>query len=108
MAIEKYTVLYAVQDGGSQAPLNYKEKTIKVKKGEKNKGLVNSDTEPSRQFEVSALVTNSPFACRFVTLEAEGAEEAAEAVRAFYGQSLVNNVVLAGLTSGFSEVKMQN
>jgi hypothetical protein len=111
MAKEKYTVLYQLEDAGQQALANWKEKTIKVAKTgkEKNAGLVNSDTEPSRTFDVSALVKNAPLTCKVVTIEAEGAEEAAEAIRAFYGQgTIVNGTALAGPTSGLTEVKYQS
>jgi hypothetical protein len=111
MAKERYTVLYQVEDAGNQAPANWKEKTIKVAKTgkEKNAGLVNSDTEPSRTLDISPLVKNVPLACKLVTIEAEGAEEAVEAIRAFYGQgTIVNGLALAGPTSGLTEVKYQS
>lgn len=107
MALEKYTVFYNVQEGGQQPLANWKSKTVKTKAGEKTQGLINSDTEPSRTIEPTALITNNPQECRFVTIEAESRTEAAEAIRAVYGQSLVPNVCLSVLSSNLEEAKMQ-
>jgi len=107
MAKEKWTVFYNVENAGTPAPANYKEKTIKVKAGEKNNGLINSDTEPSTR-SGTTLIGNVPHQCKVVTIEAEGAEEAAEALRVFYGQGLVNQGVMACKSSGLSEVKSQS
>jgi hypothetical protein len=97
LAKEKYTVIYSMQDAGGIGPANWAEKEVKVKGGEKNAGYVGS-----------ALKIGEPLMAKVVTIEAEGAEEAAEAVRKFYGQGIVTGKCLAGASSGLSEVSPQN
>lgn len=107
MAKEKYTVFYNLQNYGSPQLMNYAEKTVKVKSGEKNNGLVNSDTDPSHHLAPTPLINNKPLHCEVVSLEAESRTEAAECVRAFYGPGVVSNVCLAVLSSNLEEAKMQ-
>ncbi len=112
---EKFTVIYDLQDAGGQAPVAYKEKEIVTKSGEKNAG------GPAALAGV--LITNEIQNAKVVTVEAESAEEAAEAVRVFLTQgpvpsggtggtpvgtsgAMVNNKALAGKTSSLSEVNM--
>lgn len=107
MAKEKYTVFFNLQNYGSPPLANWKELTLKVKAGEKNNGLVNSDTDPSRHLSPSPLINNKPVHCEVVSLEAESRTEAAECVRAFYGPGVVSNVCLSVLSSNLEEAKMQ-
>lgn len=107
MAIERYTVFFNLQSHGTPSLANWAEGTVKVKAGAKNKGLVASDTEPSRHLSPTALINNKPVHCECVSLEAESRAEAAECVRAFYGQSVVTNVCLSVLSSNLEEAKMQ-
>jgi hypothetical protein len=99
-------VFYDIKSAGQPALANWAEKTVKVKAGEKNKGLVASDTEPSRHIG-TALLNNKPFNCKAVTIEAESQTEAAECIRAFYGQNTVTNLFMVALSSNLSESKPQ-
>lgn len=121
MAKEKWTVFYGIEDQGAQFAFNWKEKDIVTKAGEKNAGLSSGtsilETGPSGQrilntgknqtiLEPSPLITNAPSKARFVTIEAEGAEEAAQAVRMFLGASggsNVNGKFLACATTNLTE-----
>jgi hypothetical protein len=114
MAKEKFTVIYNLQDYGAQASFTWKEKEIVTKEGEKNAGgpLAPSGTLINAQLQVGNVVT----------IEAESATEAAEAVRVFLTQGpsgastggspigtsggFVDNKALAGKTSSLSEVNM--
>src|SRR2546430_3275954 len=108
MAIEKWTVFYEVKEAGTQPPLNYKEKDIKVEGKEKNAGLFKTiqssiSENSSKNFEASALISNNPMQCRFVTLEAEGASEAIKAVAKFYGQAVSVGKGMAALSANLEE-----
>lgn len=94
MPKEKFTVLFEVQNAGNVAPPEWAEKSIKVKAGEKNAGNV----LPTRTMP-------NPANCKMVTIEAESGEEAAQAVRSFYGAGIVNGPFLAGKV--LSEVPAQ-
>lgn len=104
MALEKWSVVYQIQDGGMQGAANWKAGDIVVKSGGKTKsqGLVN-EANPSRVLEPSPLITNSPVDCKLVTIEAENETEAAEAIRAFYGQNLVNGKMITTLAANLKE-----
>ncbi len=60
-----------------------------------------------RTLETAPFKSNVPLQCYFVTIEAEGETEAAEALRRFYGQQIVNNKVLACKTSSLGEAVAQ-
>ena len=114
MAKEAWTVFYEVEDSGAQQPANWKETEIAVAASgkTKNSGLFASSqqalgTGSSKILEKSALIKNTPQQARFVTIEAEGAEEAAQALRVFYGQSTVLGKVLACATTNLSETSAQ-
>jgi hypothetical protein len=95
LAKEKFTVLYQFEDAGGQGWANWKEKEIVVSGGkEKNAGYTVG----------SGLLTGEVQACKCVTIEAESAEEAAEALRGFYGQNIVTGKFLAGKSASLSEV----
>jgi hypothetical protein len=94
MALEKYTVIYAAQASGV-GPANWKAGEVSVKNG-----LVASAGYTAG----SGLIVGTPLNAKVVTVEAESAEEAAEALRAFYGQGIVVGKCLAGKTSGLAEV----
>ncbi len=126
MAKEAFTVFWAVEDAAG-LPVNYKEKDIVTKAGEKNSGLfATNQTESiltgaagtnqlapsiSKQLnKTEPLLNNGPQTATFVTIEAESAEEAAEAVRIYYsgyGSSLVTAKALACKSSELKEVNMQ-
>jgi hypothetical protein len=120
IAKEAWTVFYEVEDAGAQSPFNWKEKDIVTKNGEKNSGLFAANqlvsiketvagatqlntTLNGRTFTKSQLITNEPQLARFITIEAEGAEEACEAVRLFIGQASVEQKFLACATANLTE-----
>lgn len=95
MAKEKYTVIYGMQEAGTQQLANWKEKEVKTKSGEKNAGYTVGE----------GLKVGEMLMAKVITIEAESAEEAAQAVRVFYGQgTMTNSKCLAGASSGLSEV----
>ncbi len=125
---EAYTVFWGLETTQIN-PVNYKEKDIVTKAGEKNAGLFASTDQLtsiltgaaksnqlaptiSKELNVSGepLLCNKPQTATFVTLEAESAEEALQAVRLYYGgygSSLVTGKCLGGKTSEIKEVNMQ-
>lgn len=125
-AKEAYTVFYNIEPTQNN-PVNYKEKDIVVKATgkEKNSGLFAAQqTESvltgaagtnqlaptiSKQFNKSGepLITNAPQMATFVTLEAESSEEAAEAVRVYYGAAIVASKSLGVATTNLTEVNAQ-
>ncbi len=109
-------------------PVNYKEKDIVTKAGEKNAGLFASTDQltsvltgaaKSNQLaptiskelqKTEPYLNNKPQTCTFVTLEAESSEEAAQAVRIYYGgygSSLVVGKALGVATTNLTEVSSQ-
>ncbi len=109
-------------------PVNYKEKDIVTKAGEKNAGLFASTDQATSILTGAAksnqlaptiskelqktepMLNNKPQTGFFVTLEAESGEEAAQAVRIYYGgygSSLVAAKALACKSSELKEVNMQ-
>jgi hypothetical protein len=114
MAKEKFTVIYNQQDAGAQQWFSWKEKEIVTKSGEANAG--------GPLAAPPALITAELQTAKIVTIEAESAEEAAEAVRLFITRGpsgatsggtpvatsggFVNNKALAGKTASLSEVNM--
>jgi hypothetical protein len=107
-------VLYNITDYGAQAPFSWKEKEIVTKSGEANAG---GPLAPP-----GTLVSGFLQYANVVTIEAESAEEAAEAVRLFITRGpsgatsggtpvatsggFVDGKALAGKTSSLSEVNM--
>ncbi len=127
MPKEAFTVFWAAETTPYN-PVNYKEKDIVTKAGEKNAGLFASTDQATSVLTGGAgtnqlaptiskelqktepLLNNKPQTATFVTLEAESAEEAAEAVRIYYsgyGSSLVAGKALACKSSELKEVSMQ-
>lgn len=98
MAIEKWTVLYSLRDGGAQGPANWAEGAVVAQGKNKNRGLSS---------ETGAINWN-PTEAKVVTIEAESAEEAAQALRVFYGQGTVTGPFLVAKSANLSEVKPQS
>lgn len=130
MAKEAWTVFFSPEDAGTQPAANWKEKDISVKGKEKNSGLFAAEqlvsikgaqgTELNRTANASlnlekaigagsgpSLISNNPIQMRCVTVEAEGAEEAALAVARYYGADVVSGRALAAATANVSEVVCQ-
>ena len=123
---EAFTVFYNIEPTQNN-PVNYKEKDIVTKAGEKNSGLfATNQTESiltgsagtnqlaptiSKQLnKAEPLLSNAPQMATFVTLEAESGEEAAEAVRLYYGgygSSIVSAKFLACKSGELKEVSAQ-
>lgn len=100
MALEKWTVFYEVRDAGGHGPANWKQGEIIAQGKNKSQGYLFE--------EKSGLITGEPEECKFVTVEAESAEEAAQAIRAFYGQGINYTVGLAAKPANLTEVKFQS
>lgn len=114
MAKEKFTVIYNLQDAGGQAVFTWKEPEVVTKSGSTNAG--GPIAAPG------TLISGELQTGKVVTIEAESAEEAAEAVRVFLTQGrsgastggspigtsggFVSNKCLAGKASSLSEVNM--
>ena len=97
-----------MQNAGQPALANWAEKTVKVKAGEKNNGLIEKSGGAAGSGHIgTTLQNNKPVNCKMVTIEAESQTEAAEAVRAFYGPAIVNNLFAVALSSNLSETKPQ-
>lgn len=82
MAKEAWTVLFDVKKAGSMEPALWAEKKLKVQNGaletkEKNAGLATATPGAIKTVDVQE--------CKFVTIEAESAEEAVLAVKKYYG-----------------------
>lgn len=93
MAQENYTVFFALKDS-VMSPAEFKEGAVVVAGKNKSKGLATG----------TGWLTNEPSTANFVTLVAESAEEAAKAIRSFYGQGIANDKFLVAKTSNLSEV----
>ena len=101
-------MIYNVQNAGNTQLANWAEKTVKVKAGEKNNGLLEKSGGAAGAGVIGTpLQSNKPTICKMVTLEAESQTEAAEAVRSFYGPGIVNNLFAVALSSNLSETKPQ-
>lgn len=86
-----------IQDDGAQAPANWAEKSVVVKNKEKNAGYTVE----------SGLLKGEFQSCKVITIEAEGAEEAALAVRSFFGAGINTGAVLACKSSSLTETVAQ-
>lgn len=105
MAKEAFTVVYDIRSSGL-GPAEWAEKSIKVKGGEKNAGRIAVAGQPQKASEPHINIY--PKNTKTVTIEAESGEEAAEALRKFYGEGVVGNVCLAAKASSVAEVKHQS
>lgn len=87
MAIEKWTVLFDVRDAGNERPVTgWKEKELKVQKiGATNTTL--EKNKPALLAEAGKFATCEIQKCKFVTVEAESAEEACLVVDRFLSQN---------------------
>jgi hypothetical protein len=101
---EAWTLIYDLKASGL-TPAEWTEKSIKVKGGEKNAGRIAVAGQPQKAAEPHINIY--PKSCKVVTIEAESGEEAAEALRKFYGEGIVDNVALAAKASSVAEVKHQ-
>ncbi len=107
-------------------PVNYKEKDIVTKAGEKNAGLFASTDQATSVLTGGAgtnqlaptiskelqktepMLNNKPQTATFVTLEAESAEEALQAVRIYYGGYGSSIVAAKGLGCASTNLKEVN
>ncbi len=86
MAQEKYTVFFNIRDGGNQAPAVWTEKEVITPKAtEKNIG-----NAPSKLNTAEVVNSCEVQQCYFVSITAESATEAAEAVATFYSRGITN------------------
>lgn len=105
IAKEAWTYVYNLQASGL-TPAEWVEKEVKVKGGEKNAGRIAVAGQPQKSG--ASHINIYPKNVKCVTIEAESAEEGAEALRKFYGEGVVGNVCLAAKASSVSEVKHQS
>jgi hypothetical protein len=94
MTLEKFTVIFSIQDAGAQPLANWKAGEVVTKAGSASTGYINANP--------GTLLTNEVQEAKVVTIEAESAEEAAEAVRIFYtgGPTLPGAAMKPPFTSG--------
>ena len=86
MAQEKYTVFFNIRDGGNQQPAVWTEEEVVTPKGTKK----NIGNAPSKLNSSEVLNNSEVQQCYFVTITAETAVEAAEAVATFYARGITN------------------